>query len=114
MTQVLQQGTRKARVHHQCYHCYRHIGTGERYGYQNNVQDGSAYTLRWHLDCEELAEKCRTLSGENYYGSDEGWGPLRDDWMDSGEYQSLISEYRGVYPHVICRMEFTDQLRGDV
>ena len=110
MTQVLQQGTRKARTSHQCFHCYRNITPGTDYGYQNNKQEGSIYTLRWHLDCEELAEKCRKLSGENYYGSDEGWGPLRDDWADSGEYKAMIDTYRGEYPHVVCRMELTDQL----
>ena len=112
MTQVLQQGTRKARVHHQCYHCYRYIGTGELYGYQNNVFDSKVYTVRWHLDCDELAEKCRDLAGPCPYDDGEGWGPLRSEMISSAEYQNLITAYRGEYQHVICRMELTDQLRG--
>ena len=108
MTQVLYQGTRKARVLHKCFHCYRKIGHGQRYGYQNNKYDGSVYTLRWHMDCEELANECRDLGDR--YDMDEGFGPLRDEWCNSGEYHNMIAAWRGQYPHVICRMELTDQL----
>ncbi|RWR28800.1 hypothetical protein D2T31_11850 [Sinirhodobacter populi] len=107
--QVLMQGTRKARKPHQCFHCYRTIAPGEAYGFQNNVYDNRAYTLRWHLDCEECANETRNVS--DLYG-DEGFGPLRDEWCNSGEYDAECNNWRGFFPHVVARMELTDQLRA--
>lgn len=107
MIVVLQEGTRRAKKAHQCFHCYRMIEPGARYGYQTNKYD-FVYTLRWHIDCEEMAEKVRDPS--DHY-DDEGWGPLRDDLVYSGEYPECLEDWRGEYPHVVCRMELTDQLR---
>ena len=50
------------------------------------------------------------MSRESYY-DDEGFPPLRDDWCDSGEYENECNNMRGLYPHVVARMELTDQLR---
>lgn len=106
MVEVFLEGTRTARKPHQCFHCYRLIAAGETYGYQTCKYD-YVYTLTYHLDCEELANKCRLLA-DNW--EDEGWGPLRDDWCDSGEYENECNNWRGFYPHVVARMELTDQL----
>ena len=108
MIEVLSEGTRTARKPHQCFHCYRQIGPGERYGFQTCKYD-YVYTLKFHLDCEELASECRKLAD---FCDDEGWGPLRDQWCDSGEYESECNSWRGYYPHVVARMELTDQLRA--
>lgn len=108
MVVTLAEGTRKARKAHQCFHCYRDIPPGTVHGFQTNKYD-YVYTIRWHLDCEELARECRTLA--DIWGDDEGWGPLRDQWCDSGEYQSECDGWRGLYPHVVARMELSDQLR---
>jgi hypothetical protein len=107
MVTVISEGTRRARVSHKCFHCYRLIGPGETYGYQTCKYDG-VYTLRWHLDCEAMAEEYRDPS----FYADEGWGPLRDDLQASGQYQEDLDAFRGSYPHVVCRMELTDQLRA--
>lgn len=109
MVTVLLEGTRKARKHHQCWHCYRSIAPGATYGFQNNVCDGSAYTLKWHQDCEAMATEMRKISGHVYDW--EGFQPLRDEMCESGEYQSDCNGWRGFYPHVVARMELTDQLR---
>jgi len=103
---VLDQGTRKARKRHQCFHCYRDIAPGQDYGFQTCKYD-HVYTLAWHLDCEELATECRQIVD---YFDDEGWSPLRDMWVESGEYRSECDGWRGFYPHVVARMELTDQL----
>ena len=108
MVELISAGTRKARKPHQCFHCRRFIGIGGRYGYQTNLYDGAIYTLSWHLDCEECANEVRGLSFDVY--DDEGWGPLRDEWLDSGEYEAECDAWRGFYPHVVARMELTDQL----
>lgn len=108
MVRTLAEGTRKARKAHQCFHCYREIPVGTVHGYQTNFYD-HIYTLRWHLDCEELASECRSWDDLR---DDEGWGPLRDQWCDNGEYNFECDHWRGQYPHVVARMELTDQLRG--
>lgn len=108
--QQLAAGTRIARKHHQCFECYRYIAPGEKYGFQNNVYDGRAYTLKYHLDCAECASEWRK-AGSAYY-DDEGYGPLRDEWLEGGEYKSECDNWRGFYPHVVARMELTDQIRG--
>ena len=108
MVQIIAEGTRKAAKPHQCFHCYREIPERSVHGYQTNKYD-YVYTLRWHLDCEELASECRRLSGHHH--DDDGWGPLRDEWHDCGEYDRECQNWRGFYPHVVARMELTDQLR---
>jgi hypothetical protein len=106
MAQLLTEGTRKARKPHQCFHCYRMIEAGTEYGFQTCKYD-SVYTLRWHLDCEEMASRYRDPS----WYAEEGWGPLRDELQGSGEYLRELDWWRGDFPHVVCRMELTDQLR---
>jgi hypothetical protein len=49
---------------------------------------------------------------DQYYYDDEGWGPLRDDLVESGQYDKELDAWRGDFPHVVCRMELTDQLRA--
>lgn len=110
MVANLNRGTRTARKPHQCFHCCRHIAPGTRYGFETNKYD-YVYTLAWHLDCEELAAKCREIAEP---WDDEGWPGLREEWCSSGEYYSELNAWRGFYPHVIARMELTDQLRGAV
>ena len=111
MIETISQGIVQARKPRQCFHCYRQIGYGERYGFQVNKYDGAIYTLRWHLDCEQCANEYLSYAGYcfDHY---EGFPPLRDDLLGSGEYESECNHLRGFYPHVIARMELTDQLNG--
>ena len=109
MVQLLNQGLRKARKRHRCFHCNRSISIGETYGFQTCKYD-NVYTLCWHIDCEELAAECRSLA-DHYYG-DEGWEGLRDMWCASGEYYRECDAWRGFYPHVVARMELSDTLRN--
>jgi hypothetical protein len=108
MIRVLENATRKARKPHKCWHCYRTIEAGARYGLQTNVCDGEVYTLRWHVDCDECASEYAKVNGIFY--DEDGFGPLRDDWIDSGDYRICLNAWRGFYPHVVARMELTDQL----
>lgn len=102
-------GTRKSRKHRQCWHCYRSIAPGQTYGFQNNVYDGSFYRLAWHLDCDTMASEYQKISG--WYDEGEGFPPLRD-MLRELEYKTDCDAWRGFYPHVVARMELTDQLRG--
>lgn len=108
MTITLSCGTRRASKTHRCFHCCRDIAPGQIYGFQTNKYD-YIYTITWHLDCEALASDCRRL--HDHYYDDEGWPGLRDEWCDSGEYFNECNAWRGHYPHVIARMELSDQLR---
>lgn len=110
MTITLARGKRKARKIHQCFHCCQQIAVGDFYGFETNKGD-YVYTIAWHLDCEALAAKCRDLMDDIDY--DEGWPGLREMWCESGEYYSECEAWRGLYPHVIARMELADQLRED-
>jgi hypothetical protein len=86
------------------------IGIGAVHGHQTNVYDGRVYTLRWHLDCEACAAAYRKEAGLQF-DYEDGFPPLRDDWVDGCEYKWECNRWRGLYPHVIARMELTDQLR---
>ena len=109
MIETLAEGIRCARIAHRCFHCCRDISPGEIYGFQTNKYD-YVYTIHWHLDCENLASEYRRLSDD--YG-DEGWSGLREEWCNNGEYYDECDNWRGFYPHVIARMELTDQLRHE-
>lgn len=104
-------GTRKARKPRQCFDCYREIPIGATYAFQNNIYDGRFYTLFQHVDCAACARKYQMDCGHHYY-DDDGCPPLRDDWLNSGAYEENCDAYRGFFPHVVARMELTDQLRG--
>lgn len=111
MVKTIAQGVRTARKHHQCFECYRMIAPKQSYGFQTNIYDDRMYTLAWHLDCQECANQYRKITGHTY--EDEGFPPLRDEWCESGEYDREVDWWRGEFPHVVARMELTDQLRKD-
>ena len=107
MVEVIAEGTRTARKPHRCFDCYRTIEPGAKYGFQTCKYD-HVYTLCWHLDCHAMALELRSI-GDCHY--DDEFGPLRDELQDSGAYSHELDLWRGLYPHVVCRMELTDQLR---
>lgn len=111
MVETISQGTKKARKPHQCFHCYRQIGYDDRHGFKVKVnrQDGSVYTLRWHRDCKECADEYRDY-GDYPLLEGEDFPPLREYFLSSGMYQWELNYLRGFYPHVVARMELTDQL----
>lgn len=101
MVELLAQGTRKARKRHQCFHCYRDIVPGQAYGFQTCKYD-YVYTLAWHLDCEELANECRQMADD---WGDEGWPPLRDMWVESGDGRYYASGRSGRRSVTLGRFE---------
>jgi hypothetical protein len=107
MTIVLSEGRRIARKPHKCFECYRTIAPGTEYGFQTCKYD-YVYTLAWHLDCHAMSQEWRDLTDE--YCDEDGYCPLRDALCESGDYLAALDDFRGDYPHVVCRMELTDQL----
>ncbi len=93
---------RTARKSHICDHCRSTIPAGTRYRYGFGVQDGSGYSWRSHLDCAAFASKLWACYCLDY---DEGVD-LSEEWSNDTE---AMKEWRGHYPHVICRFEFHQQ-----
>jgi len=110
MVKTIGGGVRKARRLRHCFECYREIAPGQDYAFQTNVYDGTVYTLAWHIDCGCCGSEYRRICA-HYYDDDEGFPPLRDEWLQSGEYEHECDRWRGLYPHVVARMELSDQLR---
>jgi len=109
MTDIITSGRRMARKTHRCFECCGSIDRGVVYGYQTNTCDGRIYTIRYHVDCDELAKEYFKICG---YTFDDGErAGLREEWCTNGEYHSECDLWRGYYPHVIARMELSDQLR---
>lgn len=93
------------RKHHQCFHCYRSIAPGETHSASTLKFDGRVYTLRFHDDCQACWDQYCKDAGLRSYDFDDGYPPLHDDWSDGGEMQHLCDQYRGLFPHVITRLE---------
>lgn len=108
--QVLAEGTRRARKHHQCFDCYRSIAPGKSYAFQTCKSEGSVYTIMQHLDCRDLANEYRSDAGLDVSDYDDGFPPLKDDWCESGDHDALCDAYRGFFPHAVCRMEWGAQI----
>jgi hypothetical protein len=108
--QTISSGERVAGKPHQCFDCYRTIPKGGRHYFFTGKYD-DVYTLRSHLDCREAVLDWISASYAPDY--DDGIPPLRDMLCDSGEYGNWLGWSRGKFPHVVCRMELTDQLRAN-
>lgn len=106
---VLNEGRRKARKPHQCFDCYRTIPVGEVHAFQTCKYD-HVYTIRQHTDCFEASEHYRTTAGISPWDYDEGIPPLKDIIIDGGEFELDMARLRGRFPHVVCRLEISEQL----
>jgi len=110
MIVTLLEGSRVARKTHRCWHCYRPIVPGQRYGFGTFKYD-DVYTLKYHQDCRDAAwAHYQDISYDDY---GEGFPPLLDD-IQNGDGQIEIDALRGRFPHVACRLEFRDQIRWTV
>ncbi len=104
----LDNGIRKVRKNHQCYHCYQTIPAGTNAEFFTGKID-YIYTLYFHQDCEACWREYESDARLSICDFDDGYPPLMDDWIDSGDFERLCSAYRGKYPHVICRLELPEQ-----
>ncbi|MEP2955556.1 MAG: hypothetical protein ABJN39_09470 [Sulfitobacter sp.] len=107
--EVLSEGCPKARKHHQCFHCYRSIAPGTKHRKSTLKYDG-VYTLRMHLDCDALWDRYMKDNGLSHWRDfPDGSPPLADEFVDSGEFRHLCNAYRGFFPHVVARLEFSSK-----
>ena len=91
----------RGRKHHRCYDCGRWIAPGEVHRKTANVFDGRAYTLRQHLDCYQMGIEARR--------GDDCWEGIPPLWDDELVWEELC-RWRGRFPHVVCRLELSQQL----
>jgi uncharacterized protein with PIN domain len=81
MTTLLSRTERKAaHAFHVCGLCNSHIERSERYLDERFVDDGCAYTMRSHLECDR-----------RYWAARHGWGLYEDDclsWEGVLEYEA--------------------------
>ena len=103
-TVVLSEGTRRARKVHKCFDCYRSIEHGSEYAFQTCKSD-YVYTITQHMDCLALGEAYRAVCGSDVADYEDGFPPLKDEWIDSGEFSKLCDSYRREFPHAVARME---------
>ena len=97
------------RKSHQCYDCYRAIPKGVSHDFATFKYD-DIYTLRWHDDCKKASEYYMEFHGLRFNDFDDGIPPLADMINDMGERDIDHSMLRGKFPHVVCRLELSDQL----
>lgn len=108
MVELLSQTTPKAAKSHRCWDCGRWIAKGERHIVNAMVNDGQAYRLRSHMDCHAAALE---YIAEGYPPDyDDGIPPLHE-MIWNGDGQRDLDAMRGHWPHVVCRLELTQQLR---
>lgn len=105
MVEILSDQRVKGRKHHQCYHCYRSIVPGEEHRKETYKNDDHLYSLRFHDDCQALWDRYEKDADLRYYDFYDGYPPMHDHWVDSGEVQELCDQYRGFFPHAVTRIE---------
>ncbi len=107
MVSTLSETQRRAARVHFCYDCGRAIPKGALHFAGTYIADGRAYTLRMHTDCREAALDYISHGYEpDYY---DGIPPLRE-MIWNGDGQRDLDAMRGLWPHVVCRIELARQL----
>lgn len=84
----------KAAKTHECQVCGCPIPKGAVHHYQTGAYDGSIQSWRVHSDCAEM-----------HWHHNEG--RMEDDQCD--DY--YLDEYRGFWPHAVCRIELRIEMR---
>ena len=105
----LDRGERRARKRHLCGNCYQDIPRGSIYRFHVYKQDGVIHRWKTHHDCDEAA---MSYAAENQLIDPwDGIPPLWELVSESrADFEDWCSDYRGYYPHVVCRMELNMQL----
>ena len=109
MPELIDEGERVGRKAHQCFDCYRPIPKGLPHFFSTIRGDGM-YTLRFHRDCRAATDFYMKRAGLRIGDFDwDGIPPLADMISDGGEFDLDCAMLRGYFPHVVCRLEFSNQ-----
>ena len=102
MVHLLSEATPRAAKPHRCYDCGAMIPKGERHYVSACLNDGTAYSIRSHIDCRGAALEYSSHGYDpDYY---DGIPPLYEMIADGGNQYDLDA-MRGHWPHVVCRIE---------
>ncbi|WP_370303568.1 hypothetical protein [Pseudooceanicola sp.] len=106
MISTLSERTAPARKPHRCEECGRTIEKGQRYLRQSNTDGAQVWTYKAHEDCAALSQAYRTH--HRLWGDGGDWYPM----LDLAEDDHLIGDWRGRFPHAVCRLELRAELRA--
>lgn len=98
MAKTVSETVQVARKNHYCEECGCCIVKGHTYSKSFITEGGDAWTFKSHVDCLEMADKYRAEN--KLWGFD--WHPL----FDLFDHGNEPPKWRGMFPHVVCRMEF--------
>jgi hypothetical protein len=107
MGELISDTYRVAAKPHRCYDCMRDIAKGERHRVMVGRHEGHIYTLRSHTDCFDASQH---YIADWYPGDyEDGLEPLAE-MIWNGDGQGDLDWLRGYFPHVVCRIELSQQL----
>lgn len=98
---------------HRCEHCQHTIPPGVSHIMETGVWDGEFYTIRAHHDCAALWSEAFDTYGDIYDGMPHDLCEAIEPDERRDLVQAAYDHYRGLYPHVICRLEYRWQ-KGDL
>lgn len=104
---------RKTRKPHRCEHCQSTIPAGSACWKEAGVWEGDFYAGYSHLDCIALWRDLFPVYGDPYDGMALDLGEVIGGDESREVVQDEYDQWRGHYPHVICRLELRWQ-RGDI
>jgi len=102
--EIIWESKQAAHHRHYCEECGRNIEKGQTYFRQRNKDGGDVWTFKAHLDCSDL--------GIAYRNKNDAWRGYGDfipmyELIEPDEF----NEWRGQYPHAVCRIDFSHQTR---
>lgn len=99
MTELIAEHRPIARKTHFCEECGQEISPGTRYTSQRCKDGGDVWTFKAHTDCMDWSQAYRTKHKQWHpYG---GFIPMYD-LVELHEF----NEWRGLFPHAVCRLAF--------
>jgi len=105
MAELISERRPVARKRHFCEECGRSIVPGTQYLNQRCKDGGDVWTFKAHIDCAAWGVAYRDK---------------HDSWRSYGDYMPMFdliephefNDWRGHFPHAVCRLEFKHQTRS--
>ncbi len=57
MSTILSDSPRRAAKRYRCYYCDQRIEVGDFHGHRTGVNEGDFWSMRFHPECDEYAQK---------------------------------------------------------
>lgn len=104
MVELINESIQIARKRHYCEECGREIVKGQPYLRQRCKDGGDVWTFKAHQDCAAW--------GTAYRNKHNDW-PWHGDFLPMYDLiePHEFDEWRGLFPHAVCRLELSHQTR---